>query len=126
MLTSVLKIVWILCSVTVLAVTISRYSPGPASDIGIFLVYGMLFLAFPVSIPVAGLLALIALLQARLEVPLLDIIGSNYVGFLVMWLAFFVAGYVQWFVLLPCLWRKWKTRRGALRGQCRKPTRAEH
>jgi hypothetical protein len=116
MLTNVLKIAWVLCSVATLAVTLSRYSSGPASDIGIFLVYGMLFLAFPVSILVAGLLALIALLQARFEVPLLDIIGSNDVGFFVMWLAFFVAGYMQWFVLLPWLWRKWKARRGALRG----------
>lgn len=110
MLAKVLKMVWILCSVAVLVVTLVRYAPGPASDIGVFLVYGMLFLAFPVSLLVAGLFALMALLQEQLEVPLLDLIGSNYVGFSVMWLAFFVAGYLQWFVLVPWLWRKWKTR----------------
>lgn len=106
-----LKIVWVLCSVAVLAVTLARYIPGPASDIGVFLAYGMLFLAFPVSLLVAGLFALLALLQEQLGVPLLDLIGSNYVGFSVMWLAFFVAGYVQWFVLLPWLWRKRKAYR---------------
>jgi len=111
MLVKVLKIVWVLCSVAVLVVTLARYAPVPASDIGVFLAYGMLFLAFPISLLVAGLFALLALLQEELGVPLLDLIGSNYVGFSVMWLAFFVAGYVQWFVLLPWLWRKWKARR---------------
>lgn len=108
MLINTLKIVWVLCSIAVLVVTLTRYAPASASDIGVFLVYGMLFLAFPVSLLVAGLFALLALLQEQLGVPLLDLIGSNYVGFLVMWLVFFVAGYVQWFVLLPWLWRKWK------------------
>lgn len=110
MLTKVLKMVWILCSVAVLVVTLVRYAPGPSNDIGIFLVYGMLFLAFPVSLLVAGLFALTALLQDQLNVPLLDLFGSNYVGFTVMWLAFFVAGYLQWFVLVPWLWHKWKSR----------------
>lgn len=112
MLLKALKVVWILCSVAVLAVTLSRYAPGPANDIGIFLVYGMLLLAFPISLLVAGLFSAMSLLQEPLGVPLLDAIGSNYVGFSVMWLAFLVAGYLQWFVLLPWLWRKWKTRRG--------------
>lgn len=111
MLAKALKIVWVLCSVAVLALTIVRYEPGPVSDIGVFLVYGMLFLAFPVSLLVAGLFTLLTLLQEQLVVPLLDLIGSNYVGFSVMWLVFFVAGYAQWFVLLPWLWRKWKARR---------------
>lgn len=111
MMTMVLKIVWVLCSVAVLALTLVRYAPGPASEIGIFLVYGMLFLAFPVSLLVAGLFTLLALLQEQLGAPLLDLIGSNYVGLCVMWLVFFVAGYAQWFVLLPWLWRKWKAKR---------------
>jgi hypothetical protein len=110
MLARLSKILWVLCSVAVLAVTLARYAPGPASDIGVFLLYGMLFLAFPVSLLVAGLFALLALLQEQLGAPLLDLIGSNYVGLSVMWLVFFVAGYVQWFVLLPWLWRKWKER----------------
>lgn len=102
----IVKIVWVLCSVAVLAVTLTRFAPDSASDIGIFLIYGMLFLAFPVSLPVAALFALLALLQEQLGVPLLELISSNYVGFSVMWLVFFIAGYVQWFVLLPWLWRK--------------------
>lgn len=111
MLAMALKIVWVICSVAVLVVTLARYAPGPSSDIGVFLAYGMLFLAFPVSLLIAGLLAFLALIQEQSGVPLLDLIGSNYLGFSVMWLVFFVAGYMQWFVLLPWLWRKWKARR---------------
>ena len=111
MLTKVTKVVWILCAVGVLAVTLARYAPGPGNDIGIFLVYGMLFLAFPVSLVVAGLFALMALLEEQFGVALLALIGSNFVGLVVMWLAFFAAGYLQWFVALPWLWRRWKTHR---------------
>jgi hypothetical protein len=109
--TKVQKIVWVLCSLAVLVVTFVRYEPSPSSDIGVFLVYGMLFLAFPVSLLVAGLFALLVLLQELSGVLLLDLIVSNYAGFSVIWLTFFIAGYVQWFVLLPRLWCKWKERR---------------
>lgn len=115
MLVKVLKIGWVICSLLALVVTLTRYAPGPASDIGIFLIYSMLFLAFPVSLLVAGLFALLALIQEQLGVPLLDLIGSNYLGLSVMWLAFFVAGYLQWFVLAPWLLRKWKARRSPKR-----------
>ncbi len=71
----------------------------------------MLLLAFPVSLLVAGLFAALAMLQEQSGVPLLDWIGSNHLGLCVMWLAFFAAGYVQWFVLLPRLCRMWKARR---------------
>lgn len=111
MLTKVLKIAWIICFVTVLIVTLARCAPGLESDIGVFMVYGMLLLAFPISLLVTGLFALLALLQERTGIPLLDVIDSNYVGFSVMWITFFVAGYVQWFLLLPWLWRKLKARR---------------
>lgn len=30
---------------------------------------------------------------------------------LLVWMGFFVVGYLQWFVLLPWLWRKWKAAR---------------
>lgn len=113
MLSMVLKVGWVLCSVAVLAVTLTRYAPGPESDIEIFLVYGMLCLAFPTSLIVAGLFALMSMLQEHLGVPLLDAIDSNYVGVCVMWLAFFAAGYLQWFVLLPWLWRKWRDRQAS-------------
>jgi len=106
----IFKVLWVFCSVAVLGVTLYNYVPNTDSDISIFLVYGMLFLAFPVSLLVAGLIALVVLLQERLGMPLLDLISSNYLGFCLMWLAFFAAGGWQWFNLVPWLWRKWKAR----------------
>lgn len=106
-----LKVLWTLCAVAVLAVTLAHYEPGSASDIGIFLVSGMLFLAFPASLLVAGLVTLLVLLQEKMGIPFLDVVASNYVGLSIMWGAFFVVGYLQWFVLLPWLWWKWKAYR---------------
>ena len=108
MLTKVLKILWVSCSVAVLIATLARYTPDSSSDIGIFLVYGMLLLAFPISLLVAALFASLALLQERIGVPLLNLVSSNDVGLFVLWLVFFGAGYIQWFVLLPWLFRKWR------------------
>jgi len=113
MLTKILKSLWVLCCVFVLGVTLYRYVPNSESDIGIFLVYGMLFLAFPVSLLIAAMFALLAMLQEPLGVPLLDLIGSNYAGYCVMWLAFLAAGYWQWFVLVPRLWGKLKRYKGS-------------
>lgn len=112
MLAKVLKTVWILCALVIFVVAVACYTPDKSSDIGVLFVYGMLILAFPVSLLVAGLFALLALIQDQSGVPLLDYIDSTYAGFFVLWLAFFVAGFTQWFILLPWLWRKWKTRRG--------------
>lgn len=105
-----LKALWVLCSVAILGVTLYSYVSHTGSDIGVFLVYGMLFLAFPSSLLVAGLIALLVFIQERLGVSLLDLIESNRAGFCVMWLAFFTVGYWQWFKFVPWLWCKWKTR----------------
>jgi divalent metal cation (Fe/Co/Zn/Cd) transporter len=113
---NILKAIWVSCCVFVLGVTLYRYESNYESDIGIFLVYGMLFFSFPASLPMAAIFALLAMLQDNLGIPLLDLIGSNYVGFCVMWLAFFGAGYWQWFVLVPRLWGKWKARRSGTAG----------
>jgi hypothetical protein len=107
----ILKFVWILCCVFVLFISLTQYESGASSDNGVFLVYSMLVLAFPASLLVAGLITLMVLLQESLGVPLLDLIESNRVGLCVMWLSFCIAGYLQWFVMLPWLWRKWKSRK---------------
>jgi hypothetical protein len=111
MFTKALKIVWILCSLAVLVVTLAHYAPGQSSDIDIFFMYGMIYLAFPASLFVAGLFSLLVFIQEQSGVPLFDMDSLNYVYFSVIWLLFFVTGYAQWFMLLPWLWRKWKARR---------------
>lgn len=107
---TLLKTLWILCAVSIMAVTLIQYEPGPKSDIGIFLVYGMLALAFPSSLLVAALIALLVLAKDFFGVEVLDWIGSNHIGMVGMWLAFFAAGYAQWFHLVPWLRRKWSSR----------------
>lgn len=103
--TKILKVLWMFCCFVVLGVTLYSFEPSSDSDIGVFLVYGMLFLSFPISLIVAATFALLVVLQESSGIPLLELISSNYVGFCVMWLAFFLAGYWQWFVLVPKLWR---------------------
>jgi hypothetical protein len=103
----ILKIVWVLSAVGVLVTTLMTYSPGSRSDAGIFLVYGMLFLTFPSGWLVVGLVTGMAILQDRLGEPFLDALGSNHMGHVGLWCAFFTAGYFQWFLLIPFLRRKW-------------------
>lgn len=107
--TKALKVIWIACSIAVLAVTLRHDVVDTPNDIGIFLAYGMLILTFPIGFAVSAIIALLAYLHEQWNFSL-NLLDRQYVGFSVMWFAFFVAGYWQWFVLLPRLWRKWKTR----------------
>jgi len=52
-------------------------------------------------------------LSIAVEELFLAVISTSYWSLSVGWVCFLVAGYWQWFVLLPWLWRKWKTRRAA-------------
>ena len=36
---------------------------------------------------------------------------DGFIGYTLLVLGTVIAGYLQWFVLLPWLWRQWKTRR---------------
>lgn len=107
MTSKIFKVLWVLCSLAVLCVTLYSYDPQTGNDSGIFLVYGMLFLTFPAGFIVAGGITLLALAQEALGIPLLDLIDNIYLGFVVMWLLFFGLGYLQWFKFIPWLWHKW-------------------
>jgi hypothetical protein len=106
----VFKWCWLACSVGLLLLTLSIYDGTPATrDAELVLLYGMLFLCFPVSQLVALVFWLICLLIAatmhEFSIPV------SYSTLVIEWLVLFIAGYFQWFVLLPWLWRKWKARR---------------
>ena len=111
MLIKVLKLMWFACCIAILAVTLSHDASGPTNDIGIFLAYTMLFLTFPAGCIVVGVIVLLVVLKEQLGFPLIDMLDKQYIGFSVTWFAFLAVGYLQWFVLLPWLWRKWKARR---------------
>jgi len=106
----IFKALWTMLAVIVLAVALYGYNGKPDSDIGIFLIWSMLILAFPSSVIVALLLTGLSIVTEKL---FSKTIPTSYWWIVVTWLCFFAAGYWQWFVLSRRLWRKWKMRRMA-------------
>jgi hypothetical protein len=107
------KTVWVVLAVIVLAVSLYGFDSKPNSDIGVFLVWSMLVLAFPSSLLVALLFSGVSIAAERL---FSTVVPTTYWSIAISWICFFAAGYWQWFVLLPSLWRKWKTARMARSG----------
>jgi len=99
-----LMLLWVLVAAVVLASTTSDYGLSNA----FFIVNACAFLAF--SFPSGWIVAVMLIfLFAVIE----DTTGfaPSFIEVISIWLTLTVAGYVQWFVLLPRLWRKWKARR---------------
>lgn len=103
----IFQILYILIALAVLAITLTTYAPGPNSDIMLFFNFAMLILAFPSSLAVIGLMALLILLQELSGLNLINLM-NDYVGITLLWFVLFIAGYLQWFVALPWLWKKLK------------------
>lgn len=93
------KAAWIAIVLVVLLITLYAFDGKPHSDIWVVLTWSMLVLSFPASLLVS--LARMVLSMAT---------ETSYLSLTLEWAAYFILGYWQWFVLLPWLWRKWKTR----------------
>lgn len=107
--TLVLKALWTLLALGVLVLTFSIYDGTPATrDAELILLYGMMALSFPTSYACLLILGALGFFAEKWWGSLS--INSGYATLIVEWLALFVVGYLQWFVLLPWLWRKWKAR----------------
>jgi hypothetical protein len=104
------RAIWTILALAVLAVTLYGFDGKPNSDIDIVLMWSMLTLAFPMSLLVALIFTGVSILS---ESVFSTVIPVSYASIAITWLCFFVAGYWQWFVLLPWLWRKWKARGSA-------------
>jgi hypothetical protein len=93
--------------VAILLVTLYGFDGKPNSDIEIVLGWAMLILAFPISL-------IISLAAAGLGVAAYRLRGVAFVvsywQILISWACFFLAGYWQWFVVLPRFWRRFKSR----------------
>jgi hypothetical protein len=101
---NIVKALWVGASFFVLFVTVYSYDGKTLSDIWIFLTWLMLILSSPAGLAVsAAHYALSAAFSITVE--------TSYFSLALEWFVYFVLGYVQWFVLLPWLWRKWKARR---------------
>jgi hypothetical protein len=93
-----LKMLWLLVCVSVLSVTLYHFDGKPNSDVDDFQIHSMLALSFPISYLVAGLYAVSLSLVDRfyaVQIP------TSYLELSITWLGFTVAGFVQWFKLLP-------------------------
>lgn len=100
---------WIVACTGVLSITLWSYAPGPSSDIGVFFIWTMLALTFPVGLCVALLVSALVEVSNWLGLPYLDQI-PNTAGFVFLWLGLVAAGYLQWFRAVPWLWRRVKKR----------------
>lgn len=97
--------VWLMMCCAVLAFTLYAYAPGPRSDAGVLFAGAMSALTFPSGLLVSALIAILATFNNdSLPAPIGDL--PPWIGFTAVWLAFCAVGYLQWFRLIPWLWRK--------------------
>lgn len=99
----VLKALWIGATVFVLYVTIDGFYTARDKGIWDVLTWLMLILSFP-----AGLVG--SLVLWALEEGFSITSRTSYLSLALGWLGYLALGYLQWFVLLPWLLRKWKAR----------------
>ena len=98
-----LKYLWILASLVVLFVTLSIFDGATNSDIAIFLIFSMATLSAPVGYIIMIVYGYIAMF--------FGVTGEvSYLYLSLVWGVLFASGYVQWFVIFPWLWRRWKLR----------------
>lgn len=102
-----LKWLWVLGAFIALLVSLAAYDGKPNSDADMLLGYTMLTLTFPLGLVLAAALSLLGQIAYATTG---YVFTTSYASIAVTWLVFFVAGYLQWFVLVPWLWRKWKGR----------------
>jgi hypothetical protein len=104
----IIKVLWLLLATCIFLLTLDVYD-GTAStrDAELILIYGMIVLSFPVSQLVALAIGLFGHLAAAIGVDMA--ISTDYLTLTIEWIIFLSSGYLQWFVLLPWSWRRWKT-----------------
>jgi len=92
-----IAVVWVTACVLMLVFAWVQQSIHDMPEAFIWL---MIFLTFPVGYAVAMILGIVAsvLPQPATYHPFWDVVP--------MWIALTVAGYAQWFVLVPFVWRK--------------------
>jgi hypothetical protein len=108
-LSKTVKIVWTATCLLVLAVTIYGSKLPESRDNGLVMVLAMAVLCFPSAYVIAYAYSGISSLSPA---GLLARGGESYIAFVITWLGFFAAGYVQWFVLLPMVIRNLRRRSG--------------
>jgi hypothetical protein len=99
---------WVILCLFVLCISFYYSSDDPKNDIEIFLIWSMVALSFPSGFVVALVFTFLIILLGDSPNTMLD---SAYLFIFVTWFAYFVVGYLQWFILVPKLvkWikKKW-------------------
>jgi hypothetical protein len=104
----ILKAVWVVCSLAVLLTTLYAFDGSPNSDAALLLAYGMLTLAFPISLLLnllAGGVGYVAYLMSGYAAE------TSRLSIVLTWLYFFAGGYWQWFSCVPWLVRRIRGRK---------------
>ena len=111
-----IRVCWLIACSVVLILWLSRFvqsageSAALQSELHLLLVWPMLFLTLP-----AGLLWAFVLQGAVLLLGTVGI-GNGEIGaglLVLFWTGATLLGYLQWFVALPSLWRRWNAKRGS-------------
>jgi len=105
-----LKIAWVIACVVVLVVTLAKFDGKPTSDIGDFEAWTMLVLSFPAEWLVVALFVGVA---AVAEHSFRTVIPTSYGYLSILWLLWFIVGYLQWLVSLSWVIRWVKQRRSS-------------
>ena len=104
---AVFRGIWVSACVVVLGITLYSYIGVIDSDAEVFMLGAMLVLCFPSCLLYALSFALI---EAACETIFGKFIPNTLALIILNWLGFFMAGYVQWFIVLPWLVKKWRKR----------------
>ena len=99
--------VWLAACVAVLCFSLWSYAPGPRSDAMVLFAWAMLALSFPAGLLVSLALA-VALQVIDTSAALQWIQLPTWMGVSLVWLFFCLAGYTQWFVLVPRVQRRFR------------------
>ena len=99
-----LKLIWLSIAAVVLLVSLGVFTPNPQSEVTGTLIFCMFILAFPASWAAYAATMLLA-----------DHFGPIYHTRLLLtaaWALFVLVGYLQWFVVVPALFRILRRLRG--------------
>ena len=102
-----LRILWWALALAVLILWSIGERRAPGTDAFVVLGWGMLVLAFPISLVMSLLWAAVAFGASAAGLPL-----EGPIAAVVFWLTCAVAGDLQWFRLLPWAWRRLQRSRG--------------
>jgi hypothetical protein len=108
--TGSIKLAWLVLAVLITVPLVVTYNPTSNRDNDIVLVYALLALTFPIGIAVAALHGLVGYI---LEVLFSAQLPAGRLEMILDCVVFLTAGYLQWFVAIPAIWKMLKKKTSA-------------